>query len=69
MALSIKRVKDNPELANKVNQSIEDKKRGIITQEDEIKFNIKSDDIENLKKHLLDHNNMKIELQSDNSNL
>jgi hypothetical protein len=34
MAVSIKRVKDNPELLDKVNQSIEDKKRGIMTEQD-----------------------------------
>ena len=50
MALSIKRVKDNPELVNKINQSIEDKKLGIMTEEDEIKMMIKSDDIDILKK-------------------
>lgn len=56
MALSIKRVKDNPELANKVNQSIEDKKRGIMADEDLIK----SDNIDSLKKELKDKNNKKI---------
>jgi hypothetical protein len=64
MAVSIKRVKDNPELADKPFQTI---KSGMITQEDE--SIMKSDEIEKLKKEVQDKNNKKIELQTDNSNL
>lgn len=43
MALSIKRVKDNPELVNKINQNIENKMQGIMSEEDEMI--VKSDEI------------------------
>ena len=55
MAVSIKRVKDNPELADKPFQTI---KLGMITQED--KSIMKSDEIEKLKKEVQDKNNKKI---------
>ena len=55
MAVSIKRVKDNPELAEKPFQTI---KSGMITQEDE--SIIKSDEIVRLKKEVQDKNNKKI---------
>ncbi len=41
--------------------------RGIINEEDEIL--VKSDEIENLKKEVQDKNNLKIQMQTDNSNL
>jgi len=41
--------------------------QGIINEEDEIL--VKSDEIENLKKEVQDKNNLKIQMQTDNSNL
>ena len=52
-----------------MNKNIEDKKQGMLTEEDELKEMIKSDDINNFKQEIQDKSNQKLLLNTENDTL